>query len=304
MLTPQLQSDYGDHHRHPFPLILGVPRSGTTMVRMILDAHPLIAIPPETHFLPRLLDLAEESTASRDEFVRIITESKRWSDFNMPAEALIQELSKDAAFTVPDGIRGFYRLYAARYGKPMWGDKTPSFEVVIKQLSAILPEAHFIHVVRDGRDAFVSLRKTWWGRNTDAAEHAHAWRQSVLEARYQGSQVPFFLEIRFEEAVFRLSEVAERLSAFLNIKCHPAMLQYYERVESRLDEISDLRSSKQGIISKAQRLSVHAQLSHPPDTLRIGAWKGEMSAGERATYWRVAGTVLKEYGYSSSEPSS
>ncbi len=49
--------------RVPAPFVVGVNRSGTTLLRMMLDAHPELTIPPETHFVPELIEAAEESLA-------------------------------------------------------------------------------------------------------------------------------------------------------------------------------------------------------------------------------------------------
>jgi len=45
---------HGKHDLPPMPVVIGAPRSGTTMLRLMLDAHPDLAIPPETGFLSEL----------------------------------------------------------------------------------------------------------------------------------------------------------------------------------------------------------------------------------------------------------
>ena len=56
------------------------------------------------------------------------------------------------------GLRAFYRGYAAARGKTRYGDKTPMHATDIDVLSRVLPEARFIHIIRDGRDVAASLR--------------------------------------------------------------------------------------------------------------------------------------------------
>src|SRR5690242_11597706 len=73
--------------RPPAPFVVGVPRSGTTLLRLILDAHPAVAIPPETHFLPKLIRLCQQAEA-RDEDARgavleLLTGHRRWPDFGL-----------------------------------------------------------------------------------------------------------------------------------------------------------------------------------------------------------------------------
>ena len=69
------------------PVIVGVPRSGTTLLRMMLDAHPAVAIPPETGFLPALADL-DPSIDSAATAWQIITTFHTWPDFQLDASAL------------------------------------------------------------------------------------------------------------------------------------------------------------------------------------------------------------------------
>jgi len=64
----------------------------------------------------------------------------------------MSELQKITPFHVDAAIRCFYRLYAAQLGKERWGDKTPSYGRHMRAIEQVLPEACFIHIIRDGRD--------------------------------------------------------------------------------------------------------------------------------------------------------
>ena len=75
-----------------------------------------------------------------------------WPDFGMTAEDLRDELTRIRPLNVADGFRAFYRLYAERSGKSRWGDKTPDYVLHISDIAETLPEAHFIHIIRDRRD--------------------------------------------------------------------------------------------------------------------------------------------------------
>ncbi len=57
-------------------------------------------------------------------------------------------------------VRAFFELYAEKQGKPRWGDKTPGYTQHIRKISKVLPEARFIHLIRDGRDVTLSRTKT------------------------------------------------------------------------------------------------------------------------------------------------
>jgi hypothetical protein len=159
---------------HPMPFIVGFPRSGTTLLRLMLDAHSELAVTHEAGFIPmtsnltnplsrmfyrRLTNAAKHGSwanSLREEFYRTLTQMNNWNDFHVPGETFKQALIQIEPFTVADGLRAFFRSYALRFDKPRWGDKTPFYTQYFGTIENTLPEAHFIHIIRDGRDAALS----------------------------------------------------------------------------------------------------------------------------------------------------
>lgn len=192
----------------PMPVIVGAPRSGTTLLRLMLDAHPEMAVGPETAFLPPVAALAQrglDSDALRAAFRQVVTawpeHSPTWVDFGLDAQALREQLLAIEPFDVGDGLRAFYRLYAARFGKARWGDKTPSYSGHLVAIHAMLPEARFIHLIRDGRGVAESWRRMWFAPGKDMDTLAAAWQGCIREARRQSTLVPHYLELRYESLV-------------------------------------------------------------------------------------------------------
>ena len=113
------------------PIIIGSPRSGTTLLRFMLDAHPDLAIPPETGFLVPCAERVGQEAVSREDFFQTVTgypaEAPGWRDFQISHDTFRAALQAIEPFTVADGTRAFYQLYASRFGKPRWGDKTPLY---------------------------------------------------------------------------------------------------------------------------------------------------------------------------------
>lgn len=155
------QPESQDVRRLPAPFIVGSPRSGTTLLRFMLDAHPELAIPPETGFIVPVSRLPWRSNTLRHAFFQIVTrypiEAPGWADFGLNTTDFWEALLQIEPFTVSAGLRCFYQTYAARFSKPRWGDKTPEYGRHLKYIEQILPEAHFIHLIRDGPVAPASV---------------------------------------------------------------------------------------------------------------------------------------------------
>src|SRR5437762_313536 len=108
----------------PAPFIVGVGRSGTTMFRLMLDAHPELAIPPETIFRSQVRHSCELASDSRAGFLENLTSHINWEDFHIRADSLKQRIAEVSPFNISDALRAFYQLYAERFGKPRWGDRS------------------------------------------------------------------------------------------------------------------------------------------------------------------------------------
>jgi hypothetical protein len=286
------------------PIVVGSPRSGTTLLRFMLDAHPEMAIPPETSFLTlgwnattRIIERLGRGHGLRKRFFRTITSFPTWPDFEISHAAFWDALKDIDPFTVADGYRAFYRLYAARFGKPRWGDKTPLYGIAMDAIRHVLPEARFIHVIRDGRDASLSLRQMWFTPGWDIETQAAYWRHCVLAARRTGVGHPDYIEVRYEDVILHTPDVLKRLCAFVDLAYDDAMLRYYTRTPARLEEHKARLLPDGTLLTHAQRLRQQERTMEPPDRTRIFAWKAVMSTDERERFRRVAGDLLTELGY-------
>lgn len=283
--------------QRPMPVIVGVPRSGTTLLRMMIDAHPAIAIPPETGFLPALADLDPSKDARADAW-RIITGSPTWPDFGLDPEALRARLEDLPAPSPANAARAFYRAYAERFAKTQWGDKTPTYGSELTRIAALLPEARFVHIIRDGRDVMLSVRHLWFSPGPTIEACAADWAARVGRTRALGSEVDSYLEIRYEALVEFPERTLRNVCRFLDLDFHPRMLAYYLGASARLDEHRG-RYDADGreIISKAQRLENQRLVTGPPRPDRIDRWKTELSADEVQRFEGVAGEWLDRLGY-------
>jgi hypothetical protein len=130
-------------------LVLGPPRSGTTLLRRLLDSHPRIACPPETNvFTACGRFLRSEQTA--DGVGIGVLEGLEYAGF--PREEVLSRL-REFAFS-------FHREYAARCGKPRWAAKT-AFDVFYLSEIELLCGDHCVYLCleRHGLDVACSIKE-------------------------------------------------------------------------------------------------------------------------------------------------
>jgi hypothetical protein len=283
----------------PMPFVVGVPRSGTTLLRLMLDAHPDIAIPAETAFLLAIVGRPPSAgPLTALELHRLLTSLQSWPDVVLDARAYLDALTPLHPFSVSDGLRTFYRLYAARFEKSRGGDKTPTNLERMREIADILPEAHFVHVIRDGRDVALSLRDMWFAPGRDMTTLGRYWSERIRAARQAAEWGLRYLEIRYEALIAEPERTLRAVCAFVDLSYDPRMLRYHETARQRLDEVTTWRGPDGGVIvTKEQRLHNHRFTSLPPMAERVGRWRTELTGDETAEIEAVAGDLLAELGY-------
>jgi hypothetical protein len=282
----------------PFPFIIGAPRSGTTLLRLMLDSHPDLAIPPETGFLPRAARL-HLPLFLRSRLFHLVTRSTpAWPDFHLDRSEFGQALEQIRPFTLSEGIRAFYRLYAQMHGKIRSGDKTPLYALEMPAIRSLLPEAHFIHIIRDGRDVALSLRKTWFTPSRDIAALARYWVRIIRTARAEGRNSSSYLELRYEDLLADTEGNIRSICRSLQLDFRPCMLEYWRNAPKRLEE-HEGRYRRDGtvIVTRDQRLEQQRLTTYPPQLNRVGGWRQVMSMQEEKAFSDVAGPLLVELGY-------
>jgi hypothetical protein len=282
----------------PVPFIVGVGRSGTTLLRMMLDAHPDLAIPPETGFLPEIAALTDTGNALRQAFFHSVTSMSTFEDSQLSPASLEGALAEIDPFDLANGLRCFYRLYAARFAKRRWGDKTPMYGQHLDVIERLLPEARFIHLIRDGRDVTCSVRHLWFAPGSTIEAIALHWRHNVLRCRLLGQAVRYYMEVRYEALVREPWLTLGEVCRFIELDFDPAMRRYHERSATRLTEHLTRKNPDGSIlITHAQRVHNQRFVMRPPTLERVGRWQEELSPSEQARFASAAGDVLAELGY-------
>jgi hypothetical protein len=268
----------------PPPLLaLGVRRSGTTLLRVVLDRHSQLAIPDESYFVPQLAG-RRRARIDVDAFVDDLRRIPTLREWGVSVEDVRARLTP--GMPVGQAIAAVYETYAAQHGKSRWGDKTPMYMQHLPLLERLWPDARYVHLIRDGRDAAVSflgmpegiMTRTWAHPRT-ASDFACQWRAEVNGARALGRRVGpgRCLEVRYEALVADPAAEVERICVFAALPFEPAMLDYAGRVD---------------VSAKPHQQS----LTRPP-TPGLRDWRSELRPEDVAAFEAVAGDLLTELGY-------
>jgi len=287
--------------RSPLPVVVGCPRSGTSLLAVMLDSHPEVAVPPETAFIGAVATLRGSNEAVRQSFFDAVTADRipisNWSDFGLDKDLLWRRLEAIDPFTVSAGLRAFYAMYAEGEGKPRYGEKTPGYVFMMPQIAALLPEAHFIHLIRDPGDTVLSWRKTWFAPSQDLRVLGEVWRNNVETGRRAANLVRRYVEVRFEELVLHPERELKRLCEYLSLPWDPVMLDYGPQGAARVERLQGRLHARGPMIPREERTRIHANLTRAPDATRLDVWRREMTAAERSVLEDAAGPLVRELGY-------
>jgi len=282
--------------------VVGANRSGTTLLRMMLDAHPELTIPPETHFVPDVIQACDDG-GTPEEVVEVMTSHREWGDFGLGSDEVLESIRQVDPLTAGGALRAFYGLYAERAGKPRWGEKTPGYATNMIEIQGALPEARFVHLIRDGRDVALSAMDRA-KKPLTAGQVAKRWKRRITKARKQSRKVNHYIEARYEDLVLDTEPTLHRITDFLELEWDPGMLDYHEGAAERLEEMArELPATEnRPQLEQDHRLKIHALTKEPPNKDRVERWREQMSEDDRLAFEQVAGELLDELGYKTGEP--
>ena len=260
--------------------VVGSARSGTTLVRMMLNAHSDIAVPPESRFVVELWHDQDEVEVAV--FLRALEAHKRWPAWETSIDAVRAQLPDGARVSFPTAIESAYRAYARERGKSTWGDKTPRYVESIPLLARLFPDAKFVHQVRDGRNVALSYADVPFGPK-NVGKAASLWARRVIAGIRDGRPLgpTRYKELRYEDLVTDAEKSVKSLCAFLDVGYDPGMLDYTERARG-------------DVLDRAARYNPNVT-SKPMSKVR--SWEDDMPRIQVEAFEAVAGDLLDSLEY-------
>ena len=266
--------------------VVGCPRSGTTMLSLMIHAHPRLAMPPETRFLIK-------TWRRRAKFGDLATPAQRLAlaQYCVRTGSKIRDLGLDPDETVEKIMAGpatigsafgiIFKEFADRHGKARWGDKRPAYYQEVDVLLRLFPDAQIVHIVRDGRSNVASLKRMpWWP--FDSVGSMAAWSMAEYCAQRNLKRLPAdtFHLVRYESLVADPRTVLGELCDFLGEDFDDAMLEPHQ--------VSDV---------VPERKHWHENLKSGVSTAQVDSWRQGLEPWELGLMETVLRRKLKRYGY-------
>lgn len=271
--------------------VLGAPKSGTTWLQHLLDAHPDIRCTGEGALYRYLEGLAR----TVDEYNKHLKRRHRLFETETLPPVGDAELNRTFRFVA------LQRLQAALGGAappPLLGNKDPDFGHIIGNMVRAFPGAGFVHIIRDGRDRAVSnwhmlrrgpadKRPEWYSDDVVdmAVRGAPAWTQYIRTVRaHAASSGVRYHEFRYEDLKGNPVGVMQRLLAFLGVDATPAAAQACVEAAG-FAKLSGGRAPGQEDTASFYRKGV------------VGDWTNYFDADASVAFCRASDGLMAELGY-------
>jgi Sulfotransferase family len=283
---------------NPYVFIVGAPRSGTTLLRRLVDAHPDIAITRETHWITKVLegdDAFSPDAPVTPELLDRVRAHPKFTRMNVDDSELDRLVLRGAPVSYAELVTRIFDLYGEAHGKRLVGDKVPDYVRHLPLLHRLWPTAKFVHLIRDGRDVCLSVLD--WQREGREVTRFSAWKEDPVSVtalwwerrvrlgREDGGALGrgLYHELRYERLVADPAGESKSLCEFLGVPYDDHMLRFHEGRERDDPGLS---------AKKAWR----------PVTAGLRDWRTEMEEEDLERFEAAAGELLDQLGYPRAVP--
>ena len=271
--------------------VVGMPRSGTTLMSSLLSAHPNIAIAPETHFLNKWvekynhLDLRQPDNF--DKFWKHFSASERFSLLGVNAEAVLRRIQQKGSPSFRLVFEAVLKEYASVKNKSRWGEKTPAHYDYVDILLSWFPFAHVIWMVRDPRTVCASYMNVPWSIK-HVLGPARRWSKS-MRALGRWQDCSRIKVVRYEDLVTNPKKTLSEVLGFLG---EQATTEYIIMNQRHIPDI-DAHTGWAKQHFEAASKPIHKK--------SLNAWREQLSENQVRLIEHVTRHWLPRYGYDPTE---
>jgi hypothetical protein len=261
------------------------------MLRLILDRAGELAIPTESMFLGDFahvrcgsMDLSAHAQAVR--FARQVWEHPKVALWELEGEAPVPPMGLSHEDAYRWCVSAPYEAFAARDGKPRWGDKTPYYLAWIDELKAVWPDARIVELVRDGRDVALSIMPLPFGGN-NAWVAGGDWARGIRDGQQAHARYPGDVHtVVYEQLTADPEPHVRGVCEFLGVEFHRGMLDVEKTDQRRI---------------VADQAEWFTNLWAGINQTSVGKWRTKMSPRAQAVFAAAAGPELAAHGYEAGE---
>ncbi|UCH62819.1 MAG: sulfotransferase [Fidelibacterota bacterium] len=253
-----------------YAFIIGVARSGTSILGELLESHPRVSYIFEAHGIWELGGMGQNESHR-------LTEAHAVPDVRAKIQAWFKQQEKPGCFLL---------------------EKCPRNTLRVPYLRAIFPEAKIIHIVRDGRDVACSLvpgcggdkwqhlkPPSWqelFSQYRGAVRCALAWKESVQIALHDLAATSH-IQIRYEDLVQTPHEVVGNLLSYLDLEDDPAVHDFSDKI--------------QDTTTGPYQAKIQSMWSRADHRVRIGRYRENLTPEELTVITQMLGPTLEKLGY-------
>ena len=282
--------------------IIANPRSGSSLLRLMLTCHQNICVPPECGFAVWLHDdykdwQLDDISTRLEGFLDDLYQSRKFETWKLPREMLTERIHTAQPRSYANLVESVYQSFAIfRDGRCVrWGDKNNHYLNSIDLIKELFPEVHFIHIVRDVRDVACSYMEVGSAAidseyrprlPSQLKEIAREWQENMetIGRSFANMAMENVSEIRFEDLVAHPESILSELSASIGEPFDPQMLSYHER-------------NREQELEPTEFLQWKAKTRQPPDSSRVQRFREELSASDLDSVVAIARHGLQTYNY-------
>lgn len=282
--------------------VIGNPRSGTTLLRLILTSHPDIVIPPESAFLIWLEEKYRDWTSDLlnkklDYYLNDLFNCKKFDTWRLDRKKLKSYIQQSSPGDYASLSSLIYKFYAIKMGRKAkrWGDKNNWYLNYIGLIKKLYKDTFFVHIVRDGRDVACSYKEL----NDAKINHIYApklpnkikdiasdWVNNLKTINQSFKNIGWenVLEIRYEDLIENPEKVIKKICRCVGVKYYKNMLNFYKFNKKMKLEPESFMKWKKRTLNKI-------------DNKTVGKYKRFLTKKEINQFEGLCSTTLLHYGY-------
>lgn len=268
--------------------IVGMPRSGTTLMRSMLSVHPNLAVSRETHFFPKWWERYQNTDLNNldnfEAFWQEYSASDRFPKVVVDPPLVKEKILATNNIDLKTIFNCIMEVLAAKMDKPRWVEKTPDHYKYLDKILNWYPQAKVIWMLRDPRAVVASTLKRW--PKTPVAVRVKEWSDSIVIFQQKWSEDKRVKLIKYEDLVADAESKMRNLCDFLGEEFYPTMIQ--ERTQNVQQVFLPDEDSSKGPNRLANR-SITA--------IGLDKWRATLSDEHITTIEHAAQDGMRQYNY-------